>query len=120
MMRPGLFVFVILLSLLPMTAAAADGIGRHPIVLAELQEESIPAQDLAAPASPSAAAPSPAAGARPAAAAPAPRAAEENPDSDSDDSEPEDWQRVPAGKSSAAAQTAPAQREQPAANENAP
>src|SRR5271156_6275531 len=106
MMRPGLFVFVILLSLLPMTAAAADGIGRHPMVLAELQEESIPAQDLAAPASPAAAAPSP--------------AVEENPDSDSDETEPEDWQRVPAGKSPAAAQTAPAQKEHPAANENAP
>jgi hypothetical protein len=118
MMRPGLFVFAILLSLLPITAAAADGIGPHPMVLAELQEESIPAQDLAAPASPAAAAPSPAAGASPAAAASP--AVEENPDSDSDDSEQEDWQRLPAGKPSAPAQTAPAQREQPAANENAP
>jgi Flp pilus assembly protein TadD len=113
MMRPGIFAFVIFLSTLPMTAVSAEGIERHPTVLAELQEESIPAQDLAAP--------SPAAGSSPA-AAPSP-AVEESPDSDSSDgdqSEPDDWQRVPGGKPSAAAQTLPAQKGQPAANAQTP
>ena len=117
MMRPGLFAFAILLSMLPLSAVSADELGRQPVVIAEMQEESIPAQDLT-PASPAAAAPSPAAGASPAALSSP--AAEQNPDSDSDDTEPEDWQRVTPGKSPPAAQTEPAQKEQPAADENAP
>ncbi|MGC2275873.1 MAG: hypothetical protein WA571_07670, partial [Candidatus Binatus sp.] len=48
MMRLGQFSFVIFLSMLPMFATASRA-ASGPIVLAELQEESIPAQDLAAP-----------------------------------------------------------------------
>ena len=48
MMRFGPFAFAIFLSMLPISATVALAESR-PIVLAELQEESIPAQDLAAP-----------------------------------------------------------------------
>src|ERR1700689_2232087 len=99
MMRPGIFAFAIFLSTLPMTAASADGVGRHPIVLAELQEESIPAQDLAAPASPAAAAPSP--------------VVEGNPDSGDDSG---DWQQVPAGKPTGAEQPATGEEQKAPAN----
>lgn len=75
--------------MLPRTATVALADTR-PLVLAKLQEESIPAQDLAAPASPAAAS-SPA---------------------DNDDTNPdsEDWEALPAG------QAAPADREEPMDN----
>src|SRR5208282_65816 len=65
MMRFGPFAFAIFLSMLPISASASQGInragvspvtgcdsslgGRHPTLVAVLEEESIPAQDLAAP-----------------------------------------------------------------------
>src|SRR5208337_2894074 len=95
MMRLRPFALAIFLSMLPIPATASDGSNRDPILLAKLQEESIPAQDLAAPAS----------SASPA-ASPSP-ADDTNPDTNSG---PEDWQAVPAG------QSPPAEREEPAAN----
>ncbi len=80
--------------MLPGSAATSLAESR-PIVLAELQEESIPAQDLATPAS-SAAAPSAGASGSP--------AADTNPDTDSDSG---DWTAVPAGKAAPAAPEAP-------------
>jgi Flp pilus assembly protein TadD len=91
MMRLGQFAVAIILSMLPISAGvsiAASG----PIVLAELHEESIPGQDLAAP-SPAAGA-SPAAVTSPAAASGLP-AADTNPDANSDSGE---WVAVPPGK----------------------
>ena len=88
MMRLSPFAFAIFLSMVPISATAALAESR-PIVLAELQEESIPAQDLAAP--------SPAAATSPGAAASP--AAETNPDTNSDSGE---WITVPAGKAAPA------------------
>jgi hypothetical protein len=89
------FAFVILLWMTPISATASQRIdAASPMLLAELQEESIPAQDLAAPSSPAA----------------SPSAANAtSPDSNSD-SDAEDWKAVPAG------QAAPAQSEAPVAN----
>src|SRR6266481_8722775 len=78
MKRFGEFSLAIFLLMLPISAGASLAASR-PIVLAELQEESIPAQDLAAP--------SPAAGSSPAAAS--------SPDTNSDSGA---WVAVPAGK----------------------
>src|ERR1700722_524761 len=98
MMRFSPFVIAVFLSMLPIstTAALADN---RPIVLAELQEESIPAQDLAAP--------SPAAATSPGAAASP--ADETNPETNSDSGE---WVAVPAGK---AAHAVPVSNPMPAA-----
>src|SRR5580700_4067307 len=96
MMRFSRFAFAIFLSMLPISAAAALAESR-PIILAELQEESIPAQDLAAP-SPGAAT-SPGAAASP--------AADTSPGTNSDSGE---WTAVPAGK------TAPAGHAMPVSN----
>src|SRR5271170_6777703 len=95
MMRIGPFAFAIFLSMLPISATTPPA--ESDPVLAKLQEESIPAQDLAAP-SPGAAT-SPGAAASP--------AADTNPDTNSN---PEDWESVPAGRA------APAEREEPAAD----
>ena len=83
-MRFAEFSVVIFLSTLPISAGAALAESR-PIVLAELHEESIPAQDLAAP--------SPAAATSPGAAT-APDA-DTNDDTNSDSGE---WSAVPPGK----------------------
>jgi len=96
MMRFGEFSLAIFLSTLPISAGAAFAESR-PIVLAELHEESIPAQDLAAP--------SPAAATSPGAAT-APDA-DTNDDTNSDSGE---WTAVPAGKA------APAERQVPVSN----
>jgi hypothetical protein len=96
MMRFSSFALTIFISMLPISASAAFAESR-PIVLAELQEESIPAQDLAAP-SPGAAT-SPGAAASP--------AADTSPGTNSDSGE---WTAVPAGK------TAPAGHAMPVSN----
>src|SRR5271167_708336 len=83
MMRLGPFVVFVLLPMLPTSATVAQ---RQPTQVAELQEESIPAQDLAAPASP-AAAPSPGANTN------------ANPNTNPDAGQ---WIAVPAGKATAA------------------
>jgi len=105
MMRFGPFAFAILLSLPSFASASRDG--SRPIVLAELQEESIPAQDLAAP-SPDAA-PSPAAAASP--------AADANPNSNSNSGE---WIAVPAGKAAPAGQPMPVVNTMPPAPQAPP
>lgn len=92
MMRFGEFSLAIVLSTLPISAGAAFAESR-PIVLAEMHEESIPAQDLAAP--------SPAAATSPGAAT-AP--ADTNEDTNSDSGE---WTAEPPGKA------APADRQVP-------
>ncbi len=94
-MRLGPFALAILLLMLPISASASRA--DSPIVVAELQEESIPAQDLAAP--------SPGAAMSPA-AAPS-QADDTGPDTNSN---PEDWQALPPG------QAPPAEREEPAAD----
>jgi hypothetical protein len=94
-MRLGPFALAILLLMLPISAGASRA--DSPIVVAELQEESIPAQDLAAP--------SPGAAMSPA-AAPS-QADDTGPDTNSN---PEDWQALPPG------QAPPAEREEPAAD----
>jgi tetratricopeptide repeat protein len=90
MKRLGQFAVAIILSMQPISAGVSLAAGR-PIVLAELHEESFPAQDLAAP--------SPAAGTSPAAvtspAAASSRDADTNPDTNSDSGE---WVSVPPGK----------------------
>ena len=96
MKRIGPLAVTILALMLPVCAVAADAIDRHPVVVAELQEESIPPQDLAAPASP-AAAPS--------------AAAQANPDEG-------DWERVtpkpaPAEKASPTNPAAPGAQQAP-------
>ena len=78
---------------MPISATVSRAESR-PIVLAELQEESIPAQDLAAPSPDAATSPN-------AAASPA---ADTSSDTNSDSSE---WTAVPAGKAPAAGQTIP-------------
>jgi tetratricopeptide (TPR) repeat protein len=87
MMRLGPFAFAIVLSMLPISAIASQ---RQPTLVAKLEEESIPAQDLAAPSP--AAAPSPG-------VAPSP-AADTNPNSNG-------WIAVPAGKPTTAESQAP-------------
>ena len=101
MMRFSTFAFAIFLSALPIGATAALAESR-PIVLAELQEESIPAQDLASP--------SPAAATSPGAAASP--AAETNPDTNSDSGE---WVTLPAGKAAPAENTLPVSNPMPPA-----
>src|SRR5579862_7601300 len=106
MMRFSPFAFAIFLAMTPMVSTAALAETR-PIVLAELQEESIPAQDLAAPSPAAATSPgavaSPAAGTNPGA----------NPESGQ-------WVAVPAGKSAAAAQTLPVSNPPPPAMQAPP
>jgi hypothetical protein len=95
-MRFGEFSLAIILSTLPISAGAAFAESR-PIVLAELHEESIPAQDLAAP--------NPAAATSPGAAT--------APDADSNDdtdSNSDHWIAAPAGKAG------PAEGQEPASN----
>ena len=101
MMRFSPFALTIILSTLPISATAALA-ENGPIVLAELQEESIPAQDLAAP--------SPAAATSPGAAASP--AAETNPDTNSDSGE---WVTLPAGKAAPAENTLPVSNPMPPA-----
>jgi hypothetical protein len=100
-MRFSPFAFAIFLSTLPISATAALAESR-PIVLAELQEESIPAQDLAAP--------SPAAATSPGAAASP--AAETTPDTNSASGE---WVAVPAGQAAPADNTLPVSNQIPPA-----
>ena len=100
MMRFSSFAFTILISTLPISATASLAESR-PIVLAELQEESIPAQDLAAP-SPGAAT-SPGAAASP--------AADTSPDTNSDSGE---WTAVPPGKTAPAGHAIPVSNPMPA------
>jgi Tetratricopeptide repeat len=100
-MRFSPFAFAIFMSTMPISATAALAEGR-PIVLAELQEESIPAQDLAAP--------SPAAATSPGAAASP--AAETNPDTNSDSGE---WVTEPAGKAAPAGNAMPVSNPMPPA-----
>ena len=95
-MRFGRFALTIFLSTLLISATVSRAESR-PIVLAELQEESIPAQDLAAPSPGAVTSPN-------AAASPA---ADSSPDTNSDSGE---WIAVPAGK------TAPAGRAIPVSN----
>src|SRR5208282_3669051 len=95
MMRLGPFVFFGFLSMLAISATASQRqptTGAELQIVAELHEESIPAQDLAAPASP-AATPSPAANAN------------ANPETNPGSGE---WTAVPAGKATAAEQPGPA------------
>jgi tetratricopeptide repeat protein len=101
MMRFSRFAFAIFLSMLPFSATAALAESR-PIVLAELQEESIPAQDLAAPSPATATSPG-------AAASPA---AETKSDTNSSSGE---WIAVPAGKAAPAGSTMPVSNPMPLA-----
>jgi hypothetical protein len=100
-MRFSRFAFAIFLSMLPISATAAIAESR-PIVLAELQEESIPGQDLAAPSP--AAATSPGATASP--------SAETNPNTNSSSGE---WIAVPAGKAAPAGNAIPVSNPMPPA-----
>jgi hypothetical protein len=125
MKRFGPFAFAVFLSILPISASASAGMNRAsiavatgrgssmgergPIVLAELQEQSIPAQDLAAP-SPGTA-PSPGVSASPAAATNA------NPESNPESGQ---WIAVPAGKAPPAEVEAPAANPVPPAAQAAP
>jgi Flp pilus assembly protein TadD len=95
MMRLGPFAFAVFLSMLPIPAIASQ---RQPTLVARLKEESIPAQDLAAP-SPAAA---PSTG-----AAPSPGAGT-NPDSG-------EWIAAPAGEPTTAESQAPIANPSPAA-----
>jgi Flp pilus assembly protein TadD len=95
MMRLGPFAFAVFLSMLPIPAIASQ---RQPTLVARLEEESIPAQDLAAP-SPAAA---PSTG-----AAPSPGAGT-NPDSG-------EWIAAPAGEPTTAESQAPIANPSPAA-----
>jgi hypothetical protein len=96
MMRFGEFSLAIFLSTLPISARPSFA-ASPPIMLAEMHEESIPGQDLAAP--------SPAAATSP--GAPTSPAADTNEDTNSDSGE---WTAVPAGKA------APAERQVPVSN----
>jgi len=102
-LRP--FAFAIFLSMLPISATASQ---RQPTLLAELEEESIPAQDLATP-SPGAA-PSPAGSASPG-AAPSP-AAETSPNSG-------EWIAVPAAQPTTAESQAPMANSSPTSQPSA-
>ncbi len=95
MMRLGPFAFAVFLSMLPIPTIASQ---RQPMLVARLEEESIPAQDLAAPSP--AAAPSPG-------AAPSPDA-DTNPDSG-------EWIAAPAGEPTTAESQAPIANPSPAA-----
>jgi len=99
MMRLGPFAFAIFLSMLPASAAASQ-----PTLVAVLEEQSIPAQDLAAPSPgvPSSPAESPSPG-----AAPSP-AADTNPSSG-------EWVAVPAGQATPAESQSPTANSSPAA-----
>src|SRR3984885_4036509 len=92
MMRFSRFALTIFLSALLISSVSRAQ--SRPIVLAELQEESIPAQDLAAPSPDAATSPN-------AAASPA---ADTSPDTNSDSGE---WTAVPAGKAPPAGHTIP-------------
>ena len=98
-MRLGPFAFAIFLSMLPASAAASQ-----PTLVAVLEEQSIPAQDLAAPSpgAPSSPAESPSPG-----AAPSP-AADTNPSSG-------EWVAVPAGQATPAESQSPTANSSPAA-----
>lgn len=106
MMRLGRFVFAVILSALPISATASRAESR-PIVLAELQEESIPAQDLAAPSPGAATSPD-------AAASPS---ADTNSDTNSDSGE---WIAVPSGKAAPAAHPVPVSNPAPPAAQQPP
>ena len=99
MMRFGPFAFAIFLSMLPASAAASQ-----PTLVAVLEEQSIPAQDLAAPSpgAPSSPAESPSPG-----AAPSP-GADTNPSSG-------EWVAVPAGQATPAESQSPTANSSPAA-----
>jgi Flp pilus assembly protein TadD len=99
MMRFGEFSLAIFLATLPISASASLA-ASQPIVLAEMHEESIPGQDLAAP--------SPAAATSPGAAT-AP-AADTNEDTNSDSGE---WTAVPPGKAPPAARQVPVSNPMP-------
>jgi hypothetical protein len=98
MMRFGRFALTIFLSTLPISSVSRAQ--SRPIVLAELQEESIPAQDLAAPSPDAATSPN-------AAASPA---ADTSPDTNSDSGE---WIAVPAGKAPPAGHAIPVSNPMP-------
>ena len=100
MKRFGEFSLAIFLLMLPISAGASLAASR-PIVLAELQEESIPAQDLAAP--------SPAAGSSPTAAS--------SPDANSDSGA---WVAVPAGKAAPDEHQVPVSNPMPPAAQSPP
>jgi tetratricopeptide repeat protein len=106
MMRFSRFALTIFLSTLPISATVSRAESR-PIVLAELQEESIPAQDLAAPSPDAATSPN-------AAASPA---ADTSPDTNSDSGE---WTAVPAGKVPPAGHTIPVSNPIPPAAQQPP
>ena len=95
MMRLGPFAFAVFLSMLPIPAIASQ---RQPTLVARLEEESIPAQDLAAP-SPAAA---PSTGESPS------PGADTNPDSG-------EWSAAPAGEPTTAESQAPIPNPSPAA-----
>ncbi|HEY9157869.1 MAG TPA: tetratricopeptide repeat protein [Candidatus Binatus sp.] len=82
--------------MLPISASASP---RQPMVVAELEEESIPAQDLAA---------------QPGPAAPSSTSAEANPNPDTNP-DSGDWEQVPAGKPTPAEQPGPGQQQRPPA-----
>jgi Tetratricopeptide repeat len=109
MMRFGPLAFVVFLSMPASHATAAQRVSRPPLLLAELQEESIPAADLAPSASPAASPAGPAAAPATPAAAPSP-AAEENPDTDDNSAE---WEQVPAGNATPAGNTMPVSNPMP-------
>ena len=106
MMRLGQFAVAIFLLMLPVCAGVSIA-ASQPIVLAELQEESIPAQDLAAP--------SPAAGSSPAAASSP--VADTNPDTNSDSGE---WVAAPAGEPAPNAHQVPVSNPMPPAAQSEP
>lgn len=114
MTRAGSFALATLLLLLPIRAFASQSVNRknapilrsNPIQLAELKEESIPAQDLASPA----AAASPAGSASPAAAAPA-ADTNANPNDDANSGQ---WERVPSGTAAPAGSAIPVSNPMPA------
>ncbi|MGH7923879.1 MAG: tetratricopeptide repeat protein [Candidatus Binatus sp.] len=93
----------------PGYANAAQRTRRAPIILAKLQEESIPAADLALSASPAASPAGPAAASSPAAL--------ENPDTNADSTE---WERVPAGGATPAGNTMPVSNPMPPPAAQAP
>ncbi len=92
MKRLGSFAFAIFLSMLPISASASQ---RQPMVVAKLEEESIPAQDLAA---------------QPGPAAPSSTSAEANPNPDTNP-DSGDWEQVPAAKPTPAEQPEPGQQQ---------
>ncbi len=99
MKRLGPLALAIVLSMLPISAIASE---RRPTLVAVLEEESIPAEDLAAPSP--AAPPSPAASPAPAAAPST--AAEPNPNPDANPASGE-WIAVPAAPPTTAESNAP-------------